>query len=1043
MPNSNELRVFISSTFRDMQAEREHLVRKVFPGLRALCRDRGVTFTEIDLRWGLTEEQATMGNVIRACLEEVDRCRPYFIGMIGDRYGWVPELHDIMIDPDLLTRFPFVEELVLDGRSVTEIEFVHALFNHDSTADLEAFFYHRLNSTHEVDDPIGLDRLMERVRERGHPLREYGDLEAFGEGVRRDLVATIDRVWPEESAPERLELERRAHAAFSASRTRGYIPDAAYLKEFRSWISEGESQLLVRGVSGLGKSSLLAYMAQDYRRKRPDDFLLEHYVGASPASGTVAGLISHIVGALCRRFEITGELPTTEEKLITTFPNWLFQAARKAEEEGISILLLLDALNQLRNRQDEVKWLPEQTPENVRIILSTTPGKIDRELVDRQLHQIEVAPLQEERIRQGIVVRYLGEFRKSVSSDQLGRITDDANAESPLFLRTIAEELRLHGEFETIDTVIERYTGTDDLNSFFALVLERFEEDHGADFVRRFMSLIALSRSGLHETDLLELTGSSRIALSRLLFGLDYHLVQREGLFDFFHDYLRRAVEGRYLTDPEERYRLRKDLLAYASELPLTEESTLEMIAQGEKLGEEGYQEESLEYLTSILRRPAVTALLSMGNAKWEAHKVWSRLVERGVDIEETYLASLDKEEVDGAADLPVSLQLGSVATLLISFGKLQAAEQVAGMMIGDEDRDAQLKGHLLLGDILKLESKYDEGMENLQKAMELAEELGSVEGVSNALQNIGTILTNQGKFHEAIEQFERALEIAEREGDPDGITSSCGNLGLTWSKLFNYDKALAYLNRSAAISQQTGNLKSLSAAISNIGSIHFDLEKWEEALDAFNSSAEIDRMLGDLNTVGITIGNRGNVQGLTGQQVDALYSYREAYDIHQEIGFLYGMTYWLSGLSGTLLDIAALPEPPEGLERFLPEITSEEWREVVLREGRRYGVEARDLSTQINKPGGRFTAAINVARIDHLLGEKESARTELLGISDWSDNPLFLATSYYLLWSLAEEEDPERPAWRERSLDYYAQVPEEQIPPIMQRDRQTLLDAE
>jgi len=49
MPQSSELRVFISSTFRDLQEEREHLVKKIFPEIRALCRQRGVAFTGIDL----------------------------------------------------------------------------------------------------------------------------------------------------------------------------------------------------------------------------------------------------------------------------------------------------------------------------------------------------------------------------------------------------------------------------------------------------------------------------------------------------------------------------------------------------------------------------------------------------------------------------------------------------------------------------------------------------------------------------------------------------------------------------------------------------------------------------------------------------------------------------------------------------------------------------------------------------------------------------------------------------------------------------------
>jgi len=39
---------------------------------------------------GLTEQDETQGQIVRSCLEEIDRCRPYFIGITGDRYGFIP-----------------------------------------------------------------------------------------------------------------------------------------------------------------------------------------------------------------------------------------------------------------------------------------------------------------------------------------------------------------------------------------------------------------------------------------------------------------------------------------------------------------------------------------------------------------------------------------------------------------------------------------------------------------------------------------------------------------------------------------------------------------------------------------------------------------------------------------------------------------------------------------------------------------------------------------------------------------------------------------
>ena len=68
-----------------MQAERDYLINHIFPKVRRYCIERGVVFTEVDLRWGITEQEAENGRVIELCLNEIDRSHPFFIGLIGDR----------------------------------------------------------------------------------------------------------------------------------------------------------------------------------------------------------------------------------------------------------------------------------------------------------------------------------------------------------------------------------------------------------------------------------------------------------------------------------------------------------------------------------------------------------------------------------------------------------------------------------------------------------------------------------------------------------------------------------------------------------------------------------------------------------------------------------------------------------------------------------------------------------------------------------------------------------------------------------------------
>src|ERR1043165_4821592 len=84
------VRVFISSTFRDMHAERDHLIKVVFPKLQQWCEQRRLHLVDIDLRWGVTEAEANNGKAIDICLKEIDGSRPFFVCILGGRYGWGP-----------------------------------------------------------------------------------------------------------------------------------------------------------------------------------------------------------------------------------------------------------------------------------------------------------------------------------------------------------------------------------------------------------------------------------------------------------------------------------------------------------------------------------------------------------------------------------------------------------------------------------------------------------------------------------------------------------------------------------------------------------------------------------------------------------------------------------------------------------------------------------------------------------------------------------------------------------------------------------------
>ena len=75
-----------------MHAERDVLTRYVFPELRERCKEKQIKLYEVDLRWGVTEQETQQNQTLSICLSEIERCQPFFISLLGNRYGWTPQV---------------------------------------------------------------------------------------------------------------------------------------------------------------------------------------------------------------------------------------------------------------------------------------------------------------------------------------------------------------------------------------------------------------------------------------------------------------------------------------------------------------------------------------------------------------------------------------------------------------------------------------------------------------------------------------------------------------------------------------------------------------------------------------------------------------------------------------------------------------------------------------------------------------------------------------------------------------------------------------
>jgi hypothetical protein len=402
--------VFLTSTFRDMHAERDWLRVHVFPVLEERLRERFHHLETIDLRWGVEstsadEEVERERLVLTVCLGEIERSRPFLIGLLGDRYGWRPpaaRLREAAREAGL--------DADLDGRSVTELEILYGVLRNPDQ-QRRSWFYFRdplpyagmpsevaarysdaFSGEPDADDTVRrLDALKARVsaalpgRVRTYAARwnaETGSvtgLEAWGTQVLDDLWSDLEAetaAFLQQAPRTWQEQDRWALDEFIEGRARRFVGRTAITTDLvelaTSPVVEGGAWgACVTGEAGAGKSSLFGHLQRTIQER--DLLVLSHAAGISVRSTQVDWMLRRWIGELAAAL---GEPDPIEDaappdEIDQTFSRLLGRAARQRR-----VVLLIDALNQFEPtpRATHLTWLPRLWPANARLVATAIPG---------------------------------------------------------------------------------------------------------------------------------------------------------------------------------------------------------------------------------------------------------------------------------------------------------------------------------------------------------------------------------------------------------------------------------------------------------------------------------------------------------------------------------------------------------------------------------------------------------------------------------------------------------------------------------------------
>jgi hypothetical protein len=556
-------RVFVSSTFDDLEEERNQLL-EVFDKLRIFCEQYGAQFQAIDLRWGVSDEAGLDQRTMEICLGEIRRCRatgikPNFIVLLGSSYGWRPlpsriaadEFEELRFhcspgDRAILKRWYVLDENAVppefrlqprtgrfaDPREWTRLEdqlremlaraAKLAGCSEEKRLKYEASAVHQetyagLSGDH--DDRRHVFGFFRRSAESGDPRVEQlkarlweslpGNITEFDRGdlktLRRSVYKRIRRVILAElkRLGERtdFDLEIAAHDSFAIQRSARFQGRETALHVVEEYLADSDVRpLVVLGPSGSGKSAVLAKVSLEYGGPAR---VLRRFIGISPQSTNGYALIA----SLCRQISLR-EVPLDYAGLEVAFQDCL-RCATATEP----LMIFIDALDQLLpgDPARRFAWLPAVLPPHVKVVVSIT----DDAGLNPHGATYRLETMSEEDGAAALDA-WLENAKRTLQPWQRETVLAHfAPSGLPLYLKMAAEEARLWTSYDSP----ERCSLGDGVGGITDTLFRRLaaKSNHGPEFVERSLGYLAAARYGLAETEMLDILTQDDIVWEHLV----------------------------------------------------------------------------------------------------------------------------------------------------------------------------------------------------------------------------------------------------------------------------------------------------------------------------------------------------------------------------------------------------------------------------------------------------------------------------------------------------------------------------------------------
>ena len=598
--------VFVSSTFRDFQYERDYLNQYVLPQLNGEARKYGENVNFCDLRWGINteEEQESSKKIISVCLDEIDRTKPYMIILLGDRYGYIPSKQQI--EHIVEERNLQLEDLEV---SITQLEIEYGFFAKTINRphiyiylrkiigeDIPAEYcaeteLHKQKLRHLVERLENMADAQIRTYEVVYKENQMQGIETFGELVKQDLLLDFSKEWHEYEALSYYEKENRIQWNVICEQYQKFLVNKEKAQKIKEELLNHRFDFMaIKGVSGCGKSVLCSYLCEELNKC--DYVVIPIMAGETGITKEPVRLMEYLIwhleevcGLSHKSFRKAEQLDFNVKAIKYEKKQYMEELCQKIATTGKKVLIVVDGVDQIFTHgwNEQLNFFPSALGGSVQVLV-TAIGEF-------QLPHYFEAVMLPELTKDGLDEAICGiekQYGKELAASVKGVLRKKKQAHNLLYLKLAMLRL-IQMNREDFQIISKRGDGEEQINQRQIEILSKIprdteelaiellkicSKDISGEWLYETLKWIAVSRNGLRMQDLQKLVSAQGNPFIPLDFYVLIHrlkelfFIRENGNIDFIHKNIRNAI----LKMVEEKEKYHRRIFFYLKGLPDNDE---------------------------------------------------------------------------------------------------------------------------------------------------------------------------------------------------------------------------------------------------------------------------------------------------------------------------------------------------------------------------------------------------------------------------------------------------------------------------------------